>query len=233
MPILFYGDPHKRWDPLFEAVRAHRPEHVVLMGDMELDRPLRDVVAPVTEAGARTWWIHGNHDAHTAEMWSNLFEGLPEGELNERSVRMECADGAATVAGLGGHYRGKVWYPREGGEAPVHASRAEFLLRHGKGGRFRGGMPLGQRQSIFPDMHASLAALRGVDILVAHEAPLSMPDRTSMGFGAVDDLARDMGVRLVLHGHHHFSYLGATRDGIPVRGVGLAEAFLLSPGDLP
>lgn len=232
MPVLFYGDPHGRWDPLFEAVTARRADHVVLMGDYELDRPLREVVAPVLETGAKVWWIHGNHDADSPKMWEFLFESAPEWSLNGRVVEMEADGGTLRVAGLGGHYRGKVWFPKIGDEPPACPTREEFLRRQGKGGRFKGGIPLGQRQTIFPEDHEALARMR-CDVLVTHEAPATIKrDQDQMGFGAIDDLARDMGARLVVHGHHHRPYEAATRDRISVRGLGGAELWWLSPSDL-
>ena len=41
MSILFYGDPHGQWQPLFEAVEKYRPDAAILLGDMDLDEPLR------------------------------------------------------------------------------------------------------------------------------------------------------------------------------------------------
>ena len=37
------------------------------------------------------------------------------------------------------------------------------------------------------------------DVLVCHETPSCHRN----GFGAIDDLARDMRVQMVVHGHHH------------------------------
>lgn len=61
------------------------------------------------------------------------------------------------------------------------------------------------------------------DVLVCHEAPTSHPH----GFGGMDDLAKAMGVRLIVHGHHHHGYIGASRDGIEVRGLGGEECWRL------
>jgi predicted phosphodiesterase len=226
MSVLFYGDPHGDFDSLFDAVDLHRPEHVVLLGDQSLDAPLAERLLPVTQSGAALHWIYGNHDAHTPAMHDFLFDA--EGGLHGLARSCPLAGGTLTLAGLGGHYKGRVWSPKVGDEQARWRTRAEFLRQHGKGGLYRGGMPLGHRQTIFPEDHEALAILRGVDILVVHEAPTSMEG--GMGFGAIDDLARDMGVRMVVHGHHHVSYRGTTRDGIPVRGMGQAEAWLC---DLP
>jgi hypothetical protein len=70
-----------------------------------------------------------------------------------------------------------------------------------------------------------LAAHR-CDILVTHEAPTSHPH----GFAPIDALAEACGARLIVHGHHHQSYEAVLASGIRVRGLGLAEPWLL---DLP
>jgi predicted phosphodiesterase len=224
MSVIFYGDPHGTYEPLFEAVSRHRPDAVILLGDMGLEEPLPAKLAPLTVTNTRWFWIHGNHDAGSPEVYDFLFTS--PGNLNRRAATV---GGGITVAGLGGHYKGKVWNPKEGGEAPRWATRDDFLREQGRGGRFRGGMPLGQIQTIFQEDHAELRRLTGVDVLVTHEAPTSIGG--DMGFGGIDDLARDMAVKLVIHGHHHHSYTGKTRDGIAVRGLGIAEPWLMETPD--
>lgn len=222
MSVLFYGDPHREWDPLFLAARAIAPTDIVVMGDLELDEPFRIKVAPLLALGIACHWIAGNHDTRSVEMFSYLWDDCPDGNLSGRVA--ELGAGRLRVAGLGGHYKGKIWFPRMGDEPPTYPSRSEFLRCHGRAGTFREGIPLGQRATIFPEDHVKLGSQR-CDILVCHEAPTSMSG--GMGFGAIDDLARDMGASLVLHGHHHTIYDGHTRDGIAVRGLGKAEVFVV------
>jgi predicted phosphodiesterase len=225
MAILFYGDPHGHWEPLFDAVATRRPEHVVLLGDMELDLPLEAAAAPLVALGIPLWWVRGNHDADTVARHDFLhLDGHPGGDLGGRVAVLGCALGSLRVAGLGGVFKGRVWYPRVGDEAPRHASRDAFLQQHGRGGRFRGGVPFCHVDTIFPDDVAGLSA-NSADVLVCHEAPTSIPG--DMGFRAIDELASDLGAALVVHGHHHRSYQGETRDGVVVRGLGLAEPWYL------
>lgn len=82
--------------------------------------------------------------------------------------------------------------------------------------------------AIFPE---DIEALRGVraDVLVAHEAPSCHRS----GFVGIDTAANVTAARLVIHGRHHESGTGRVPSGIPVRGLGRAEAFLLRPEDLP
>ncbi len=93
--------------------------------------------------------------------------------------------------------------------------------------RWRGWLPLDRRQAIVPEEVEALARHR-LDVLVCHEAPTSH----RLGFAAIDDLARRTGAKLVVHGHHHRAYDARLRDGTRVRGLGMAEPWLLDPAAL-
>ncbi|WP_152486002.1 metallophosphoesterase family protein [Methylohalobius crimeensis] len=101
---------------------------------------------------------------------------------------------------------------------PRWRSRQEFFQDMGKGNRWRGGLPLKHRASIFPNDFERLHRLRA-DVLVTHEAPTSHRH----GFLAIDELAREMGVKKIFHRHHHQDYNAKIDGGIEVRGVGLAN----------
>jgi predicted phosphodiesterase len=63
-------------------------------------------------------------------------------------------------------------------------------------------------------------ALKGqVDVLATHEAPESH----ALGFQFLGDLARAMGVKLIIHGHHHERYSATIAGGIRVEGIGMAR----------
>jgi Icc-related predicted phosphoesterase len=204
---------------------------------MGLVAPPRQVIAPIIQTGATIRWIHGNHD--TVE-YARLWDDAEDWSLHRR---VETIAGRR-MAGIGGVFRGRVWFPKNGDEVPVVRTAAE-LLRHGQEGqpRFRGGVPLRHRDTILPeDLDAvRSAAADGCDILVTHEAPSCCVRHSSrggqvletpqpLGFGGLDDLARDVRARLVVHGHHHHRYEGTTRDGIRVVGLGIADSLFL-PAD--
>jgi len=95
-------------------------------------------------------------------------------------------------------------------------------LRHWKGAA-----------AIWPEDVDRLSATRA-DVLVAHEAPSSHPT----GKAVIDGLARRMGARLVVHGHHHVNYRARARDGLEVLGVAsawgvLQDGRVLWPGERP
>jgi predicted phosphodiesterase len=217
--ILFYGDPHGEFRPLFRAVELYHPAAVVLLGDTDLEKPLRQQLAPILNAGIPVRWIHGNHDVDREDWHDRLFEDDPKGSIHAHWASLD----RMIVAGLGGIFKAKIWYPKDGLEAPVYSTRRDLLRSFARNDRFRGGLPLHQRATILPEDFIALNRIKA-DILVTHEAPSSHRH----GFGAIDDLAHAMKVKLVVHGHHHKSYDLKTRDGIWVRGLDKAEPWLVT-----
>ena len=222
--IIIYGDPHGEWRPLVRACAEERPEGVVILGDCDLEVRFRQQLQTLFDAGVRIRWIPGNHDADTAERYDRLWGAYPEGNLHAAWARV----GALVVAGLGGVFRERIWYPRFELTEPSLASRLAYMRQTRPTDRFRGGLPLRQRDSIFPEDAAALAKLRA-DILVTHEAPSCHRH----GFLGIDEAAKACRARLVVHGHHHKSYVGVTASGIPVRGLARAEIYRVRAGDLP
>ena len=221
MSLVIYGDPHGDWRPLLEAVALDRPAAIVILGDCDLVRPLHVELAPVFAAGVEVAYLYGNHEKDLPGFWDNLVGDHPGGLLHARVRRL----GPHDVAGVAGVFKQRVWLPPA---APLFETRAVFLRRLAHHERWRGGLPLRQRDAIFPEDFRALGGKRA-DILVSHEAPSTHPH----GFAALDDLARALRVRLVVHGHHHTSLTGVTADGIAVIGLGKAEVLRLGAGDLP
>jgi predicted phosphodiesterase len=218
--VLFYGDPHGKWAPLTDAVLLHRPAAVVILGDCGLDEPLRQKLAAIWDLVPVWKWIIGNHDVDSLKEYEFLVDSYPEGDLSGRSAQLD----GHMVAGLGGIYRSQIWYPKLGGlsdEPPKFRTRQDMIKVTARADRIKGGLPRSSRAAIFPEDHEQLRKIRA-DVLVCHEAPTS----EKYGFASIDALAREMRVGLVVHGHHHRSYEGQTEDGIPVRGLGIAEPWL-------
>ncbi len=223
MSILFFGDPHGEWPPLFAAVQQHRPAAVVLLGDCGLDVPLRQKLAPVWDLVPDWRWIPGNHDADTEDLFDHLFTDHPRGNLHAVVSQLD----GRIVAGLGGVYRSKVWYPQLAAEPNALVTRAKMIKDTARSDRWRGGLPRRHRDSIFYEDHEALGRLQA-DILVTHEAPSCHRN----GFIAIDQLAQQMGAKLIVHGHHHVSYESHV-DGIRVKGLAQAEPWLLEQAELP
>jgi Calcineurin-like phosphoesterase len=220
MTILFAGDPHRNFSPIVRFCLARPPGTLILVGDLDCQRPFTDIFAEAMRAGWRVRWILGNHDCETETSYDNLVGDYPAGDLG---FRVEEIDGVR-VAGLPGVFKPSIWYPRcDDGSGRIdplrHRSREAFLAAPATT-PWRGGLPLWHRDSIFPEDIDQLSGRR-FDVLVAHEAPSCHRH----GFAAIDQLAAAAGARLIVHGHHHESYTATSTDGIKVRGLGLAELW--------
>jgi Calcineurin-like phosphoesterase len=212
-PILFAGDPHRNFSPIIRACLARPAGSLVIVGDLDSPVPVTAAFAPILTVGWRLRWILGNHDCETEDAYDNLVGDHPEGDLGWRVATVH----GVRIAGLPGVFKPTVWTPPE---EPRFRMPADFLAAQPLSRRWRGGLPLWHRDSIFPDAFAKLSTER-FDVLVTHEAPSCHPH----GFAAIDDLAAGGGARLIVHGHHHQSYTATLPNGIRVRGLGLAEPW--------
>lgn len=207
--IFVCGDPHGRFQHVIEATQTYLPTAIVLLGDMEAPEPLDALLAPILPL-TQVWWIPGNHDTDSESCHDNLWgSALADRNLHGRVVEIA----GVRIAGLGGVFRQKIWAP----PAPADFNSAEdFIRRGGKGNRWREGLPLRHRSTIFPAEYHRLRKLRA-EVLVTHEAPSSHRN----GFPALDDLASSLGARISFHGHHHEHYETQLDSGTKVIGVGL------------
>lgn len=215
-PILFAGDPHGNFAPILRACLGNPSGSLILLGDCDCSAPLPALLAPAIAAGWDVRWIMGNHDTETAAAFDNLAGAAPEGDLGLRVTEI----GGVRIAGLPGVFRPRVWDPHDG--APRFETRAAFFASLRPDEVWRGGLPLWHRDTIFPEDFLRLAGER-FDVLVTHEAPTTHEH----GFAVIDDLAHAGGARLIVHGHHHRSYEAMLANGIAVRGLGLAEPWLM------
>lgn len=222
MSLIFIGDIHQNWHHVEAglATLPTPPHAAILLGDIECARPLDELAAPLLDRGVAVYWIHGNHDYDTGpEMWANL--AAPErnpltapGALHNRIIDIA----GVRVAGLGGAFLPHVWR----GIAPARLHRRAQLA--GDLAVSRPDLDPAQTASlmhflsntaIWPEDLDALAGQRA-DVLVTHEAPSSHP----AGIGVLDDLARAMGARLIVHGHHHITSHARADDGLRVLSVG-------------
>ena len=238
MTIVFIGDIHQQWDSVERGLAEldPLPKAAILLGDIQCERPLDELAAPLLDRGIDVHWIFGNHDNDGGpEMWANLVEAdrnprTTQGALHARVVEIA----GVRIAGLGGTFRPRIWEPPE--QPRLHRRdqlpedladlnwREEHIaaLIHSLGAT-----------AIWPEDYEYLATQRA-DILVTHEAPRSHPS----GNAALDTLARAMGAGLIVHGHHHVCYRAVARDGLRAMGVAAAwgatlDGELLWPGEAP
>jgi len=217
--IVFYGDPHGNFEPLLDVI-SYGPEisAVFILGDCDLERPLKEELQPAFASEVPVFWIPGNHDTDNHLWYERLFDSFPEGNLHGRIVTL----GSRRIGGLGGVFRTRIWDPQLPSAEARWKSPAELVTHTPLQSRFRGGLPLRQRSTIFPVDYDSLRS-RALDILVTHEAPTTHEH----GFAALDQLAESTGARLLVHGHHHWSYDDQLPSGVRVRGLAIAEPWLL------
>ena len=236
--IVCIGDIHRHWDHVTRGLAAlERPaRHVVLLGDMECTAPLDRLALPILAHGASLHWIFGNHDADGgAEMWANLVDPrrnplTAAGALHRRVIEIA----GLRIAGLGGTFHTRVWNPPAPPRLHSRDQLAADMTTIGPGWSPDATSALAQMLAtmvIWPEDVDALAAQRA-DVLVTHEAPSSHRS----GARVLDKLARTMGARLVVHGHHHTGYRAVADDGLEVQGVGAAWGIDLAgrthwPGD--
>lgn len=226
--ILFVGDPHGRFAHVIDIVLDRRPDAVVFLGDLQAQKPLEQELAPILDR-TEVWFIHGNHDTDSQADHDHLFES----SLADRNLhgRVQTVAGVR-IAGLGGVFRGKIWMPPA---EPIFKNPDRLIASTPRQNRWRGGLPLKHRSTIFPDELAALARQRA-DVLVTHEAPSCHPH----GFAVIDELARTLGVHSAYHGHHHQQLDYTEHDerlGFRAQSVGLAaitalDGSIVHPGPL-
>ena len=222
-PVVIAGDPHGNFSPILRACAAREPGALILLGDCELRIPLRRALAALFTTGWRVHWILGNRDTDTEVPYDNLATNFPEGDIGGKVIEIA----GLRIAGLAGVFKPLVWYPKAGEpdgaiEAPRFNTRREFLAGLDPREHWRGGLPLWHRDTIFPEDFSRLAKQR-FDVLISHEAPSAHRH----GFGAIDQLAEACAARLIVHGHHHESYAATLANGIAVRGLAVAEPWVL------
>ncbi len=252
--ILFFGDLHGKFGHVERAVAEHRPEAIILLGDIEATRPLEVELAKVMEM-TEMWFIPGNHDTDRPELLANLNES----KLAHRNLhgRMVTIDGLR-VAGLGGVFREEIWWPVPVDADSHYDSYADYQ-RHSEAGRglaaristknrneelSRQGQMSGAKavgkllkhcSSIFPSVYYDLA-MQEADVLVTHEAPSCHPN----GFVAIDELARSMRVQKSFHGHQHdnldyqpkWDAMGFKAYGVGLRGIKDLNGIVMKAGEL-
>ena len=225
--IFFCGDVHGNFEHIIDAVKVHQPAAIVLLGDIQAQRPLEQELAEILDK-TEVWFIHGNHDTDSEKDYDNLFgSALADRSLNGRVMKIA----GVRVAGLGGVFRKKVWAPSEPWGA---LSTNEFMRSIQRGNRWRDGLPLRHRSTIFRDTY-ELLAKQGADVLVTHEAPSVHPH----GFVALDELAKSLKVHTTFHGHHHDSLdyrphwakLGHQAFGVGFRGITALDGTVIRAGD--
>jgi len=216
--VLFAGDPHGEFSQINAAAIQCKPEAIILLGDCCAEKPLEQYLQSALSE-TKIYWIQGNHDFSRKLYFNSLFNSA----LAEQSLHLKVIEIAGLrIAGLGGIFSGKMWYPPQ---PPKFISLSDFLKTQPSNIRKQGGN-LKHKSAIFYDDIEKLKQLKA-DILVTHEAPSCH----KYGFKVLDELAEAMGVKKIIHGHHHLHYKSKINDEIEVFGVNKSEVIDLN-GDV-
>ena len=233
MTIVFIGDIHQMWDRVERGLSRleELPKAAVILGDVQCDRPLDVLAAPLLSRGIAVHWIFGNHDNDGGpDMWHLLTAPDHNPVTAERSLhgRVEVVEGIR-IAGLGGTFRPRIWEPPAPPRLHGRTELQDDVRQMGRGWRpehIEGLVHSLGTTAIWPEDYDDLAGQQA-DILVTHEAPSSHP----AGSATLDALARAMGARLIVHGHHHVNYRAMAEDGLCALGVASAWG-LTETGDV-
>lgn len=222
-PILYCGDPHGKFRHIIDAAGHTKASAVVLLGDLQPQRPLHLELAPLIERSVPIWFIHGNHDTDSQVDYENVWDSeLAHCNVHGRVVELP---NRQRLAGLGGVFRGTVWYPSKSaareGEPVLRSMKAHARLTP-RQDRWRDGPHRTHWSTIYPETVDALADLRA-DVLITHEGPGYHPN----GFSLLDTLAQSMGAKVTVHGHHHdridssarWSEQGFNSFGVGLRGI--------------
>lgn len=233
-PVLFCGDAHGRFSHIVSAALKLDASAVILLGDMEAGRPIHVELETIAD---RVWFVPGNHDTDTEANWSALWDS----DLCDRNfhAKVIVLPNGLRVAGLGGVFRERVWDPCAAMSTPCWRTPDEHARSIAPLERWRGRQPMKHWSTIYPT-HVDSLSLQRADILVTHEAPGYHPH----GVELLDDLARAMGAKVLVHGHHHDALDSASRwatqgfisHGVGLRGVTTIDdsgaATVVVPGEL-
>ena len=139
MTIVFIGDIHQMWDKVEHGLSRLRtlPKAAVILGDVQCDRPLDTLAAPLLSRGVDVHWIFGNHDNDGGPgMWRFLTEPEHNPITAERSLHGCISEVAGVrIAGLGGTFRPRIWEPPDPPRLHHRAELPEDVRRMGRGWR--------------------------------------------------------------------------------------------------
>ena len=220
--LLFVGDPHSDFRCAIRVAQRYEPEALILLGDLQAKRPLEVELSSILDL-TQVWFVHGNHDTDSEADHDNLWgSALADRNLHCRVVEIA----GFRVAGLGGVFRESIWAPPL---EPSYHSAKDRLKVVPERERWRGGLSLKHRSTIFPEDLAVLARQKA-DVLVCHEAL----GGHRYGWPSLNGLAKTMGVQVAVHGHLHqdidYAAEGRLPAGSSVWAYGVApDSFLVWP----
>lgn len=207
------ADIHGNFDALRSAMERHPEVRLwICVGD------LASSTGAYPEPIAPIYWIKGNNENfdRIAE-WEAGRGGAPKLHLIRNGTAVQV--GPLTVAGLGGTFA-PTWYETPAAELPpgpaAGAAGRQYLLA-------RSARVDDKRRHFVREEVEAAKRLRGVDILMTHEAPKPFivtsgtrpgaSRRLDAGKPPINELLAALKPRLHLYGHHH-RFVETEREGV-------------------
>ena len=173
--LWFIGDVHANFKHISIALHSAEllPTWLVFLGDIDIDHStFREILAPLKEhfPSVQFAFIHGNHDCDTLEHWTCLHDCGDALRLHGKVIEIN----GIRIAGLGGVFMGRVWYPPD----PPKFDSKEAAMNRGAF-QYRGGQRPNSNYlgAIYPKDFDRLSKLRA-DVLVIETEHSSTPDST-------------------------------------------------------
>jgi predicted phosphodiesterase len=214
------GDIHGAFESARAAIGRHTEVIAWLcVGDIADERGRYEPL------GADVFWIHGNNDNFDAIAAGDLPPGLHHIANGTAADIPRSGTSRLAVAGLGGTF------------APTWYETAAADLPHPKKGSAKATELADKRRHFVREEVEACKALRGVDILLTHEA--AKPFRPFAGRGPdagksqINEVLAALKPRLHLFGHHH-RFSEQVREGVPSIGLDLVTRgyLLIDPASL-
>ena len=209
------GDIHGAFDAARRILARHPDVPVWLcVGD------IADPQGRYETLGAPVYWVHGNNDTFDAIAAHDLPPDLHHIANGTFAEIPGAGEPAVRVAGLGGTF------------APTWYDTRATGLPHPKKGTAKATELADKRRHFVREEIEACKRLRGIDILLTHEAakpfrPFPGGRGPDAGKEAINEILRGIHPRLHLFGHHH-RFSDQVRED--VRSVGLdlvTESYLL------
>ncbi len=220
MKTLIIADSHSDFSGINSYCKDtyQHCKNILLLGDQEAEQDVKSEL----NSFENIYFIYGNHD-ETEDIIKN-HESVSDNNLHCNVVEIS----GIRVAGIGGTVNFDFFgiSPVDGIEDIYDVQSKYFsrdlYLQAKQGTEFENACKAISMASIFPADVEKFIDIGGADVLVSHEAP----ECHALGYRLIGDIGRILGVKLILHGHHHEAYQSTISDG----NEGAISVVGVSPG---
>lgn len=247
--IWFCGDVHGRFAHVLLAIKQAviKPVAIVFLGDLDPQKPLHEEFKPFEDLGVQVFFIFGNHETDEELTFQNTW-GSPAFE--QRCIHGKVVEVAGLrIAGLGGVFRGEIWYPRASSNAEAVEQQFRSYDHYRKYIQQKQGIKRRLSKQDQIQAQAVPSRLGNLDLLDASKAGRLRKNMSSIfpddydkmadmkcdilvshespaphhpnGFDELTLLAQSMGAKQLWHGHHHDRLSYRHHDHLGFQGYGV------------